>query len=172
MSMPTERPMANNYVNRFFGGPPLSVIFPTDPAIDPDRRDRGGAWARSLEHYRQPETARPTRLGHGLRRGALAVALSPARRRRGGADLVGRAPHARGQGPVIALSLARISATFAGGRRLGQTTAYAGHVSAVIAAASAPTSSSILACPSRRSSSNSSDLMAATSRSPWNTSAL
>src|SRR5262249_30281505 len=27
MSMPTERPMANNYVNRFFGGPPLSVIF-------------------------------------------------------------------------------------------------------------------------------------------------
>lgn len=25
MSMPTERP--NNYVNRFFGGPPLSVIF-------------------------------------------------------------------------------------------------------------------------------------------------
>src|SRR6516165_10448839 len=103
MSMPTERPMANNYVNRFFGGPPLSVIFPTDPAIDPDRRDRGGAWARSLEHYRQPETARPTRLGHGLRRGALAVALSPARRRRGGADLVGRAPHARGQGPVIAL---------------------------------------------------------------------
>src|SRR5215468_6637478 len=103
MSMPTERPMANNYVNRFFGGPPLSVIFPTDPAIDPDRRDRGGAWARSLEHYRQPETARPTRLGHGLRRGALAVALSPARRRRGGADLVGRAPHACGQGPVIAL---------------------------------------------------------------------
>ena len=27
MSMPMERPMANNYVNRFFGGPPLSVIF-------------------------------------------------------------------------------------------------------------------------------------------------
>ena len=27
MSMPTERPMANYYVNRFFGGPPLSVIF-------------------------------------------------------------------------------------------------------------------------------------------------
>src|SRR6516164_2136389 len=27
MSMPTERPMASNYVNRFFGGPPLSVIF-------------------------------------------------------------------------------------------------------------------------------------------------
>ena len=27
MSMPTERPMANNYLNRFFGGPPLSVIF-------------------------------------------------------------------------------------------------------------------------------------------------
>ncbi len=27
MSMPTERPMANNYPNRFFGGPPLSVIF-------------------------------------------------------------------------------------------------------------------------------------------------
>jgi len=27
MSMPTERPMASNYVNRFFGGQPLSVIF-------------------------------------------------------------------------------------------------------------------------------------------------
>jgi Family of unknown function (DUF6460) len=28
MSLPTERPMANdNYLNRFFGGPPLSVIF-------------------------------------------------------------------------------------------------------------------------------------------------
>jgi hypothetical protein len=27
MSIPTERPMANNYLNRFFGGPPLSVIF-------------------------------------------------------------------------------------------------------------------------------------------------
>jgi len=27
MSMPTERPIANNYLNRFFGGPPLSVIF-------------------------------------------------------------------------------------------------------------------------------------------------
>jgi hypothetical protein len=26
MSMPTERPMANSYINRFFGGPPLSVI--------------------------------------------------------------------------------------------------------------------------------------------------
>jgi Family of unknown function (DUF6460) len=27
VSMPTERPIANNYLNRFFGGPPLSVIF-------------------------------------------------------------------------------------------------------------------------------------------------
>jgi len=27
MSMATERPMASNYFNRFFGGPPLSVIF-------------------------------------------------------------------------------------------------------------------------------------------------
>jgi Family of unknown function (DUF6460) len=27
MSLPTERPMANDYVTRFFGGPPLSVIF-------------------------------------------------------------------------------------------------------------------------------------------------
>ena len=26
MSLPTERPMANSYVTRFFGGPPLSVI--------------------------------------------------------------------------------------------------------------------------------------------------
>jgi Domain of unknown function (DUF6460) len=27
MSMPTEKPMADNHVNRFFGGSPLSVIF-------------------------------------------------------------------------------------------------------------------------------------------------
>jgi len=27
MSMPTERPMASNSLNRFFGGPPVSVIF-------------------------------------------------------------------------------------------------------------------------------------------------
>jgi hypothetical protein len=27
MSLPTERPMADSYVTRFFGGPPLSVIF-------------------------------------------------------------------------------------------------------------------------------------------------
>jgi hypothetical protein len=49
---------------------------------------------------------------------------------------------------------------------------YAGHVSAVIAAASAPTSSSIPACPPRRSSFERSDLMPATRRSPWKTNAL
>src|SRR6516162_7875592 len=76
---------------------------PADPAVDFDRRDPGGARARSLEHYRKPETAHAAHLGHGLRRGTLGLALSPPRRRRGGADLVGRAPHARGQGPVIAL---------------------------------------------------------------------
>jgi Domain of unknown function (DUF6460) len=27
MSSPTERPMTNNFVTRFFGGPPLSVVF-------------------------------------------------------------------------------------------------------------------------------------------------
>jgi hypothetical protein len=27
MSLPPEGPMADNYVTRFFGGPPLSVIF-------------------------------------------------------------------------------------------------------------------------------------------------
>jgi hypothetical protein len=27
MSMPTERPITTDYVSRFFGGPPLSVIF-------------------------------------------------------------------------------------------------------------------------------------------------
>jgi hypothetical protein len=27
MNLPTERPMAGSYVNRFFGGPPLSVVF-------------------------------------------------------------------------------------------------------------------------------------------------
>src|SRR5215472_13424391 len=78
---------------------------PADPAVDPDRGDPGGNRARSLEHHRKLETARAAHLGHGLRCGALALALSPPRRRRGGTDLVGRAPHARGQGPVIALKL-------------------------------------------------------------------
>src|SRR5262249_8987041 len=146
--------------------------FPADPAIDPDRCDPGGARTRSVEHHRKLETARPTHLGHGLRRGALALALSPPRRRRRGADLADRAPHARGQGPVIALKLRKDLADPAGGRRIGKINASAGHVSAVIAAASVPTSSSILACPPRRSASDSSDLMVATSRSPWNTSAL
>src|SRR6516164_3398743 len=104
MSMPTERPMASNYVNRFWWATIVGHL-PADPAIDPDRGDPGGARARSLEHYRKPETAHAAHLGHGLRRGALALALSPPRRRRGGTDLVGRAPHARGQGPVIALKL-------------------------------------------------------------------
>src|ERR671931_2502252 len=27
MPVPTERPMASDYIRRFFGGPPLSVIF-------------------------------------------------------------------------------------------------------------------------------------------------
>ena len=27
MNLPTEKPTADSYVNRFFGGPPLSVIF-------------------------------------------------------------------------------------------------------------------------------------------------
>ena len=27
MSMPPEQPMANDHVTRFFGGPPLSVLF-------------------------------------------------------------------------------------------------------------------------------------------------
>jgi hypothetical protein len=27
MNLPTERPTGGSYVNRFFGGPPLSVIF-------------------------------------------------------------------------------------------------------------------------------------------------
>jgi hypothetical protein len=27
MSLPTERPMEKSYVTRFFGGPPLSIIF-------------------------------------------------------------------------------------------------------------------------------------------------
>ena len=26
MSLPTERPMSDNYLTRFFGGPPLSVV--------------------------------------------------------------------------------------------------------------------------------------------------
>src|SRR5262249_25075764 len=103
MSMPTERPMANNSLNRFFGGPPLSVIFRLillSILIGVILEVLG---LDSLEHHRKLETARAAHLGHGLRRGALGLALPPPRRRRGGADLVGRAPHACGQGPVIAL---------------------------------------------------------------------
>ena len=100
MSLPTERPMANSYVTRFFGGPPLSVIFRLvllsiligvilevlglDPWNIIDSLTDAGA----------------AHLGHGLRRGPLAVALSAARRRRGGADLADRAAHARGQGTI------------------------------------------------------------------------
>ena len=172
MSMPTERPMANNYVNRFFGGPPLSVIFRLillsiligvilevlglDPwnIIDSLRRLVLRVWDMGFDAVRW--------LWRYLLLGAAVVVPI---------WLVVRLMRVA-KGQYLHLSLARTSAIFAGGWRLGHTTAYAGHVSAVIAAASAPTSSSILACPPRRSASNSSDLMAATSRSPWNTSAL
>src|SRR4029450_11690690 len=120
---------------------------PADPAVDPNRRDPAGARARSLEHLRKPRTARRARLGHGFRRGALALALSPVGRGRGGADLADRSAHAGGQRPL--------SAEAAFGEAFGAI--QAGHFSPVMAAASAPTSSSILTHPSRRSASESAD---------------
>ena len=56
--------------------------------------------------------------------------------------------------------------------RLIARSPYGGQGSAVMAAASAPTSSLIVDWPSRRSVFDSSDLIVATIRSPWNTSAL
>ena len=78
MSMSPETPTTNNYVTRFFGGPPLSVIFRLVLlsiligvilevlGLDP--------W-NVIDSLRSADTAH---LGHGLRRGALALALSPA----------------------------------------------------------------------------------------------
>src|SRR5262249_26847054 len=48
------------------------------PCINPGRRDPVGARARPLRHRPQHRTADPLSLEHGLRRGALAVALFPA----------------------------------------------------------------------------------------------
>src|SRR4029450_9197162 len=76
---------------------------PTDPAVDPHRRNPASAGARPLEHLRKPRTARAARLGHGFRRGALALGLSPLGRRRGGADLAHRGREAGGQRPVSAM---------------------------------------------------------------------
>jgi MATE family multidrug resistance protein len=56
--------------------------------------------------------------------------------------------------------------------RLSSCRRHCGHGSAVIAAASAPTSSSIPACPPRESALDRSDLMLGISRRPWKTSAL
>ena len=96
MSMPTERPMAStSYASRFFGGPPLSVIFRLMLlsilvgvilkvlGLDP------------LQHPAQHRGPCPRRLEHGLRRHRVAVALFPARRADRRADLAGAAPHAR-----------------------------------------------------------------------------
>src|SRR5215468_6003591 len=91
MTTPIKR--ENNYVNRFFGGPPLSVIFRLvllSILIGVILQVLG------LE----PETACAARVGHGLRCTALAVALSPPRRRRGGAHLYYRSAHAGGQRPL------------------------------------------------------------------------
>ncbi len=98
MSLPTERPMASSTVTRFFGGPPLSVIFRLVLlsiligvilevlGLDP--------W-NILDSL---DDACSAHLGHGLRRGTLAVALFPARRRCGRADLADRAAYARAKG--------------------------------------------------------------------------
>ena len=100
----------------FFGGPPLSVLFRlvllsilvgvilTVLGLDP--------W-NILE---QPRDVRARDLEHGLRRGALAVALFPARRRDRVADLADRAPRQRAAGTVARKSFA-ISASFRRAKR-------------------------------------------------------
>ena len=54
---------------------------PADSAVDPGRRHSRRDRARSLEYHRVGRAADPACLEYGLRRGALAVALFPARRR-------------------------------------------------------------------------------------------
>jgi len=100
MSMSPETPTTNNYVARFFGGPPLSVIFRLVLlsiligvilevlGLDP------------RECHRQPQKPDTAHLGHGLRRGALALALSPLGCSFGGADLAGHAAHGHRQGAM------------------------------------------------------------------------
>ena len=87
--------MANDLVNRFFGGPPLSVlarlvllsilvgVVLSAIGLDP--------WniVHSVEKLIRDV------LGNGLRRRAVDLALLPARRRAGGADLAAGAPGAR-----------------------------------------------------------------------------
>src|SRR5262249_8327160 len=166
MSMPTERPMANNSLNRFFGGPPVSVIFRLillsiligvilevlglDPwnIIESLKRLVLHIWDMGFDAVRW--VWRYLLLG-----AAVVVPIW----------LVVRLMRV-GQGQELHFRVARISATSGEHGRSGETARFAGHFPAVIAAASAPTSSSILACPTRRSASDSSDLMAATSRSP------
>jgi hypothetical protein len=101
MNLPTQKPTGGSYVNRFFGGPPLSVIFRLALLSILIGVILQAVGARSLEHHRQPATARAVRLGHGLRRPALALALPAPGRRSGGADLARRAAPARRPRSVI-----------------------------------------------------------------------
>ena len=137
MSLPTERPMANNFVTRFFGGPPLSVIFRLILlsilvgvilkvlGLDPFNI------IRSIEDLIRFVWD----LGFDAVR--LAVAVFPARRGDRGADLADRAADPHAQGAVIPWSYSRF-------RRSSdwRRPRHVGHASAVMAAASVPTSSS------------------------------
>jgi hypothetical protein len=111
MSMPTEKPMANSYVNRFFGGPPLSVIFRLillsiligvilemlglDPwnILDSLRRLVLRVWDMGFDAV------------------ALAVALSAPRCGGRGADLAGAAAPAPGRRQVIQVRRPVLSAS-------------------------------------------------------------
>ena len=99
MSMPTRKPDADNYVSRFFGGPPLSVIFRLillSILIGVILEVLG------LDPWNIIDSLRSLVLRYGLRRSALVVALSPSGCRGGSADLADRAAHARGQRAMIA----------------------------------------------------------------------
>ena len=86
--------MSNTLVSRFLGGPPLAVLFRLIllcVLVGVILHALGFDPGNIIDSIRRMVQAR---LGHGLRRGALGVALFPARRHRGHSDLADRALHA------------------------------------------------------------------------------
>ena len=93
--------MANETVNRFFGGQPLAVIGRLILLSILIGFVLNAFGSRSAQHHQQHPPADRLCLESRLRRHPLAVALFPARRRDRDPDL---ADHARGQRPARALT--------------------------------------------------------------------